>query len=322
MSRGDGSYHGEFTVDYTDYNIDYYSCMEGMGDNFDYMSKVDKKHYIDDNFDYMSKVDKKYYIDDNFDYMSKVDKKHYINDNFDYMSKVSKEHYDKRPWAHQDTRDHHIVHQAQRQHDLPRQPSRRCPQYCPDSPHLRLIVMSTDTTNQQALRQREHQEQLHRQRIRERKRAEAHERLKQEHHEEPKPQDISWWTSAQHPRLSSSRSSSCSNHVDDHEHRRQPQEHGANHQQPTWCPCHEEPIYENVHDNSSRRTTTRASRLPNYEMSYHDVTLSPMVSPIPHATTAMAPTRWSHRHEKHSKAHDRHHQRHHEHTQEVQEQPR
>jgi hypothetical protein len=152
----------------------------------------------------MSKVDKKHYIDDNFDYMSKVDKKHYIDDNFDYMSKVSKEHYDKRPWAHQDTRDHHIVHQAQRQHDLPQQPSRQRPQYCPDSPHLRLIVTSTDTTNQQALRQREHQEQLRRQRIRERKRAEARERLKQEHHEEPKPQDISWWTSAQRPRLSSS----------------------------------------------------------------------------------------------------------------------
>jgi hypothetical protein len=91
------------------------------------MSKVDKKHYIDDNFDYMSKVDKKHYIDDNFDYMSKVDKKHYIDDNFDYMSKVSKEQYDKRAWAHQDTRDHHIVHQAQRQHDLPRLPSRRRP---------------------------------------------------------------------------------------------------------------------------------------------------------------------------------------------------
>jgi hypothetical protein len=42
MSRGDGSYHGEFTVDYTDYDIDYYSSLEGMGDNFDYMSKVGK----------------------------------------------------------------------------------------------------------------------------------------------------------------------------------------------------------------------------------------------------------------------------------------
>jgi hypothetical protein len=103
MSRGNGSYHVKFTEDYTDYDIDYYSSMEGMGDNFDYISKVDKKHYIDDNFDYMSKVDKKHYIDDNFDYMSKVDKKHYINDNFNYMSKVSKEHYDKRAWAHQDT---------------------------------------------------------------------------------------------------------------------------------------------------------------------------------------------------------------------------
>jgi hypothetical protein len=50
MSRGDGSYHGEFMVDYTDYDIDYYSRMEGMGNNFDYMSKVDKKHYIDDYF--------------------------------------------------------------------------------------------------------------------------------------------------------------------------------------------------------------------------------------------------------------------------------
>jgi hypothetical protein len=49
--------------------------------------------------------------------------------------------------------------------------------------------MSTDTTTQQALRQREHQEQLRRQRIHERKRAEALECLQQEHHEEPKPQD-------------------------------------------------------------------------------------------------------------------------------------
>jgi hypothetical protein len=95
--------------------------------------------YTDYNFDYMSKVDKKYYIDDNFDYMSKVDKKHYIDDNFNYMSKVSKEHYDKRAWAHQDTRDHHISHQAQRQHDLPRQPSRRRPQYDPALPHHRLV---------------------------------------------------------------------------------------------------------------------------------------------------------------------------------------
>jgi hypothetical protein len=43
MSRGDGSYDGEFMEDYTDYdischngdsvmsNIDYYSSMEGMG---------------------------------------------------------------------------------------------------------------------------------------------------------------------------------------------------------------------------------------------------------------------------------------------------
>jgi hypothetical protein len=50
--------------DYTDYDIschngdsmmsdiDYYSSMEGMGDNFDYMSKVDKEHYIDDSFNY------------------------------------------------------------------------------------------------------------------------------------------------------------------------------------------------------------------------------------------------------------------------------
>jgi hypothetical protein len=80
MSRGNESYHGKFTEDYTDYDIDYYSSMEGMGDNFNYMSKVDKKHYIDNNFN--------------------------------YMSKVSKEHYDKRAWAHQDTQDHHIVHQA------------------------------------------------------------------------------------------------------------------------------------------------------------------------------------------------------------------
>jgi hypothetical protein len=66
MSRLNGSYHELFTEDYTDY------------DNFDYMSKMHKKRYIDDNFDYMSKVDKKQYIDNSFD-------------------------YDKRAWAHQDT---------------------------------------------------------------------------------------------------------------------------------------------------------------------------------------------------------------------------
>jgi hypothetical protein len=273
MSRGDRSYHGEFTVDYTDYDIDYYSSMKGMGDNFDYMSKVDKKHYINDSFDY-----------------------HMVAQNIDYTH-------------------------AQRQQDLPQQPLRRRPQYTSSFTNIWLTDTFTDTTVQQALRQREHQEQLHHQRIHERKRAEARERLKQEHHEEPKPLDT-WLTSAHRTRLSSSRSSSCSNHVGDHErHRQQPQEHGANRQQPTWCPRHEEPIYENVIDNSSRKTTTRASTLPSHEMSYHDVMLSPMVSPIPHATTAMAPTRRSHHHEKHSKAHDHHHQRHHEHPQQAQEQP-
>jgi hypothetical protein len=43
MSRLNGSYHGKFTEDYTDYDIDYFSRMEGMDDNFNYMSKVDKK---------------------------------------------------------------------------------------------------------------------------------------------------------------------------------------------------------------------------------------------------------------------------------------
>jgi hypothetical protein len=64
MSRGDGSYDGEFMEDYTDYDIschngdsmmsdiDYYSSMEGMGDISDYISKVDKEHYINDSFDY------------------------------------------------------------------------------------------------------------------------------------------------------------------------------------------------------------------------------------------------------------------------------
>jgi hypothetical protein len=64
MSRGNGSYDGEYMEDYTDYDIsyhngdsmmsdiDYYSSMEGMGDNFDYMSKVDKEHYIDDSLNY------------------------------------------------------------------------------------------------------------------------------------------------------------------------------------------------------------------------------------------------------------------------------
>jgi hypothetical protein len=201
MSRRNGSYHGKFTKEYTDYDINYYSSMEGKGDNFDYMSKVSKEHYIHNSFN-----------------------------------------YDKRALAHQDTRDHHIVHQAQRQHDLP-----------------------------------------HR------------------------------------TRLSLSRSSSRSNHVGDHERRRQPQEHGANHKQPTWCPCLDEPIYNNVHDNSSRRTTTRAPRLPSHDMSYQDATFSPMVSPIPHDTSAKAPTRQSHRHEKHSKDHDCHHQSHHEHPQQDQE---
>ena len=49
MSRGDGSYDGEFMEDYTDYDIschngdsmmsdiDYYTSMEGMCDNFDYI---------------------------------------------------------------------------------------------------------------------------------------------------------------------------------------------------------------------------------------------------------------------------------------------
>jgi hypothetical protein len=140
-------------VDYTDYDIDYYSSMEGMGDNFDYMSKVDKKYYSDDSFDYDM-----------------------VAHNIDYTH-------------------------AQRQQDLPRQPSRRRPQYTSSFTNLWLTNTFTDTTVQQALRQREHQEQLRRQRIRERKRAEARERLKQVHHEEPKPLDT-WCTSAHRTRLS------------------------------------------------------------------------------------------------------------------------
>jgi hypothetical protein len=31
--------------------------------------------------------------------------------------------------------------------------------------------------------------------------------------------------------------------------------------------------------------------LPSHDMNSHDVTLPPMVSPIPHATTTIAPTR-------------------------------
>jgi hypothetical protein len=42
MSRGNGSYHGKFTEDYTDYDIDYYSSM----------SKVSKEYYINKSFDY------------------------------------------------------------------------------------------------------------------------------------------------------------------------------------------------------------------------------------------------------------------------------
>jgi hypothetical protein len=147
-----------------------------------------------------------------------------------YSSHPRRRHHDKRALAHQDTRDHQIVHQAQRQHDLPRQPSRQRPQYTSSFTNLRLIDTFTDTTIQQVLRQHEHQEQLHRQRIRERKHAKALERLIQEHHEEPKPQD-SWWTAAHRTRLCSSRSSSRSNHVGDYERCcQQPQEHGANHQ--------------------------------------------------------------------------------------------
>jgi hypothetical protein len=64
MYRDDGSYDGEVTEDYNDYDnsrrngdsmmsdIEYYSSMEEMGDNFDYMSKVDMEHYIDDSFKY------------------------------------------------------------------------------------------------------------------------------------------------------------------------------------------------------------------------------------------------------------------------------
>jgi hypothetical protein len=64
MSRDDGSYDGEVMEDYNEYDIschngdsmmsdiDYYSSMEGMGDNFEYMSKVDMEHYIDDSFEY------------------------------------------------------------------------------------------------------------------------------------------------------------------------------------------------------------------------------------------------------------------------------
>jgi hypothetical protein len=51
---------------------------------------------------------------------------------------------------------------------------------------------------------------------------------------------------------------------------------------------------------------------PSHEMTSHDVNPSPMVSPVPYATTAKAPTSRSHCHEKRSKAHDRHHQGHHE----------
>jgi hypothetical protein len=189
--------------DYTDYDmschngdsmmsvIDYYSSMEGMGDNFDYMSKVDKEQYIDDYFDYDMVAHNIDYAQASMDDFTAytVDTMHNEVDNLytiphkttsstvewprfeqgtTYFDSISsshprRRHHDKRALAHQDTRDHHIVHQAQ----------------C-----------------QQALRQREHQEQLRRQRLRERKRDEACEHLKQEHHKEPKPKDISWWTSA------------------------------------------------------------------------------------------------------------------------------
>jgi hypothetical protein len=169
MSRGDESYDGEFMENYTDYDIschngdsmmsdiDYYSSMECMGDNFDYMSKVDKEHYIDDSFDYNMVAHNIDYAQASMDDFTAytIDTMHDEVDNpytmphktttskvewprFEqgatYFHSISsshprRRHHDKRALAHQDTRNHQIVRQAQRQHDLPRQPSRRHPQY-------------------------------------------------------------------------------------------------------------------------------------------------------------------------------------------------
>jgi hypothetical protein len=156
MSRGDGSYDGEFMEDYTDYDIschngdsmmsdiDYYSSMEGMGDNFDYMSKVDKEHYIDNSFDYDMVAHNIDYAQASMDDCTAytVDTMHDEVDNFytmphkttsskvewprfeqgaTYFDSISSSHprwchHDKHALAHQDTRDHQIVHQAQ--HDM------------------------------------------------------------------------------------------------------------------------------------------------------------------------------------------------------------
>jgi hypothetical protein len=128
-----------------------------IGDNFDYMSKVDKEHYIDESFDYDMVAHNIDYAQASMDDYTAhtIDTMHDAVDNLytmphkttsskvewprfeqgtTYFDSISSSHqrqchHDKRPLAHQDTRDHQIVHQAQRQHDLPRQPSRRRPQY-------------------------------------------------------------------------------------------------------------------------------------------------------------------------------------------------
>jgi hypothetical protein len=148
-----------------------------MGDNFDYMSKVDKEHYIDDSFDYDMVAHNIDYAQASMDDYTAhtIDTMHDEVDNLytmphkttsskvewprfeqgtTYFDSISSSHqrqchHDKRPLAHQDTRDHQIVHQAQRQHDLPRQPSRRHPQYTSSFTALRITDMFTDTTIQQ-----------------------------------------------------------------------------------------------------------------------------------------------------------------------------
>jgi hypothetical protein len=153
MSRDNGSYDGEVTEDYNDYDfsrdngdsmmsdIDYYSSMEGMGENFDYMSMVHKEHYIDDSFEYdmvAHNIDSAQASMDDFTAHT-VDTMHDEVDNLYTMphkstsSKVEwprfeqgatyidsspslhlrQPHHDKRALAHHDTRDHQIAHQAQ-----------------------------------------------------------------------------------------------------------------------------------------------------------------------------------------------------------------
>jgi hypothetical protein len=152
MSRDNGSYDGEVTKDYNDFNIsrhngdsmmsdiDYYSSMEGIGDYFNYMSMVDTEHYINDSFEYdmvehninstrasmddftAHTVDTMHDEVDNLYTMphlttsSKVEwprfEKGATYFDSSYSSHLRWPHHDKNALAHHDTRDHQIAHHA------------------------------------------------------------------------------------------------------------------------------------------------------------------------------------------------------------------